>query len=151
LLHRAYAPLAARGMRFLASHQDENKTRERIESGECHVAVLRNSGRIIGTVVFVPPWAPSDGDYYRQPHVAWFQQFAVEPEFQGRGIGGLLLDVVERRAAKTGAAEVALDTSEHATGLIALYRRRGYEVVARESWDVTNYASVIMRKPIRSS
>ena len=157
LLHRAYAPLAAAGMRFLASHQDEAMTRERVANGECYVAVLAGgkkgggdgesaAGRIVGTVVFIPPWVPDKCAYYSRPEVAWFQQFAVEPEFQRRGVGARLMDVVEARAAQTGAAEIALDTSERATRLIAYYRRRGYEIVDYAQWDVTNYRSVIMRK-----
>lgn len=38
LLHRAYAPLAAAGMRFVASHQSPDRTRRRIALGECWVA-----------------------------------------------------------------------------------------------------------------
>jgi hypothetical protein len=34
LLHRAYAPLAERGMRFLASHQDDAKTLEWYERAD---------------------------------------------------------------------------------------------------------------------
>lgn len=50
LLHRAYGELAARRMRFLASHQDEKTTRERIGEGECYVAI--ENGRFIGTIVW---------------------------------------------------------------------------------------------------
>jgi hypothetical protein len=40
LLHRAYAPLAAKGLRYIASHQSEVITRERMENGVTLVAVL---------------------------------------------------------------------------------------------------------------
>lgn len=147
LLHRAYAPLAEQGMRYLATHQDESVTRDRVSKGECYVAILKPD-ILIGTIVFVPHWIPDDTEYYNQPLVAWFQQFAVEPEFQGMGIGSLLMDCVEKRATETGALEIALDTSENAIQLISLYKKRGYEIVAQENWDCTNCISVIMRKRI---
>src|SRR5215831_11449727 len=34
MLHEAYAPLAASGMRFVASHQDADVTRRRMAAGE---------------------------------------------------------------------------------------------------------------------
>lgn len=39
LLHRAYAPLAARGLHFLAANQDEARTGRRISRGECYLAI----------------------------------------------------------------------------------------------------------------
>ena len=54
----------------------------------------------------------------------------VRPAFQGRGLGGRLLDELERRAAALGATEVVLDTNESLTAAGGLYRSRGYESVA---------------------
>ncbi len=143
LLHRAYAPLAAAGMRFLASHQDEAKTRERCAEGECWVAV--EGPRIVGTI----SWRPSRGEpgtWYGRPGVASFGQFAVEPELQGRGIGRELIGRVEQRAREEGYAELACDTAEGAAELIALYARLGYRLVGHVQWDVTNYRSVVLSK-----
>jgi GNAT superfamily N-acetyltransferase len=78
--------------------------------------------------------------------VAVVSQFAVEPGFQGRGIGGRLLDHAEARARHLGAAQVALDTAEGAAHLIRLYAARGYRHVGTVRWDVTNYKSVVMSK-----
>lgn len=155
LLHRAYKPLAEAGMLYLASHQDETVTINRISKGECYVAVIQEDKvdgikeRIVGTVVFVPQWVADDSNYYKQAQVAWFQQFAVELEFQQQGIGSLLLDTVEMRARELGAAEIALDTSENASALITYYKKRGYKIAAKENWDITNYHSVIMSKTIK--
>lgn len=132
------------GFRYLATWQNEQVTRERAEKGECYVALA--DGRTAGTVTLYPPGREADCEYYRRPGVAMFGQFAVEPEMQGRGIGRLLLDRVERRAAEIGAAEIALDTAEGAAHLIEMYRRRGYAVVGVVDWEVTNYKSVIMAK-----
>jgi hypothetical protein len=85
--------------------------------------------------------------YYDRPGVASFHQFAVDPDLQGDRIGRRLLDLVEDRAAATGATEIALDTAVPATHLIAMYERRGYRIVDRVDWDETNYVSVIMARP----
>jgi hypothetical protein len=53
---------------------------------------------------------------------------------------------VERRAREKGVAELALDTSEHAEGLIAKYTRRGYRFIEYAKWDSVNYRSVILSK-----
>jgi GNAT superfamily N-acetyltransferase len=142
LLHRAYAPLAEAGMRFLATHQDENVTRRRIAKGECFVAL--RDGRLVGTIVLNPGGTTTGCDYYDRPGVSTVNQFAVEPELQRLGLGSTLMDLVEARAREIGATEIALDTAEPATHLIQYYSRRGYEIVGLTQWEVTNYRSVIM-------
>lgn len=147
LLHRAYAPLAAQGMRFLASHQDEAKTRARITEGECHVALWE--GRLAGTICFYGPEKKGGTPHYDRADVAFFGQFAVEPSLQGKGIGTALLNWVERRAIETGAKHLALDTAEGARRVIAFYESRGFRFVEFADWrPVTNYRSVIMSKSL---
>ena len=77
-----------------------------------------------------------------------FGQFAVDPAFQRMGIGARLLEIVEELARDMGAAEIALDTSEHATRLLELYHSRGYRVVDTVQWEDTNYRSLVLSKPV---
>ena len=51
---------------------------------------------------------------------------AVAPAFQGRGLGGAMLDHAERIAAALGLEEVRLYTNVLMTRNIALYLARGY-------------------------
>jgi GNAT superfamily N-acetyltransferase len=147
LLHRAYGALAARGMRFLASYQSVEVTVKRIARGACAVAEI--DGRVVGTVVFRPMGGGRGTPWYERPDVATVGQFAVEPGWEGRGIGGRLMDWAEGRARATGAAEVALDTAETAEELIRFYARRGYRFVEHVNWgEVVNYRSVVMSKRI---
>lgn len=146
LLHRSYARLAAMGLRYHATWQDAETTRRRAAAGECWVG--ERGGRLVATVVFHDAARTSGCPWYDRPDVASFHQLAVDPDVQGCGIGGRLLDLVERRAAETGAAEIALDTAEGAQHLIEMYARRGYRFVEHVRWDITNYRSVIMSKRV---
>lgn len=58
------------------------------------------------------------------------------------------MNLVEARAAETGAVEIALDTAEPATHLVAWYGRRGYRLIEHAQWGHTNYRSVIMSKRV---
>jgi GNAT superfamily N-acetyltransferase len=144
LLHRAYRPLAERGLRFVATHQDEQITRRRAGRGECYLAI--DGTRMIGTATLYPPDKTKGSPWRDRPDVASFGQFAVEPEFQRRGIGSLLIRFVERRAVELGAAELALDTAEPADALIRFYAARGYRFIEYMKWDAVNYRSVVLSK-----
>ena len=146
LLHRAYAVHAARGLRFYASYQDENVTRERAGEGECYLALIDSA--VVGTVTALPGGRKSECSWYVRTDVASMGQLAVEPAFQHRRIGTSLLDLSEGRARAWGARQIAIDTSEHATDLITLYSKRGYKIVDSISWPETNYRSVILAKAL---
>jgi len=144
LLHRAYRPLAEMGLRYVATYQDADRTARRIAGRECYVSI--GAGRIVATVTFRTASQTSGCPWYDRPNVSSFGQFAVDPAYQGRGIGSRLLDLCERRAVETGADELALDTAEPAGHLIELYQRRGFRAVDCAQWPDTNYRSVIMSK-----
>lgn len=149
LLHRAYKQHADRGIKALAAFQPEEVTRRRLTGGECSVATYL--GAIVGTILFKdaahtkgegqPPW-------FNRGDVATFSQFAVEPDVQARGIGGVLMAHAEQRARDTGATELALSTPEPAEWLVGMYARRGFRIVERWHWPETNYTSVIMSKSV---
>ena len=147
LLHRAYAPLAARGLRYVATHQDVETTRKRTSGGECWVR--DDDGALVATVTWYRPFAGSFCEWYRRPEVAFFGQFAVDPSLQGAGVGGELLTLVERRAAEEGYAELACDTASPAEHLIAFYARRGFRFVGTTRWESVNYESVVLSKSLR--
>ncbi len=107
-------------------------------------------GRLVGTIAFRDAAGTGGSPWLDRPEVASFGQFAVEPPLQGRGLGASLLDLVEARARETGARELALDTSEKATRLIAYYAKRGYRFIEHVQWDpaVVNYRSVVLSKTL---
>jgi GNAT superfamily N-acetyltransferase len=144
LLHRAYAPLAAAGMRFYATHQSVEDTRMRAEEGTCFVSEI--DGVVVATLSLRRSSSTSRCTFYREPRVWIFGQFAVEPAHQRAGLGGVLLDHAEHVARAGGAHELACDTAETATHLVRYYAARGYREVDRVQWEVTNYRSVVLSK-----
>lgn len=146
LLHRAYAPLAAAGMRFLASHQNVATTLFRATSGSCFVCETEN--KLVGTITIYSSQADSPCEYYRQGGVFHFGQFAVDPDIQAQGLGDMLLRHAEEFATKMGAHTIAFDTPENADRLISWYVKRGYKPVGKVDWDATNYASIVFGKDL---
>jgi uncharacterized damage-inducible protein DinB/GNAT superfamily N-acetyltransferase len=152
LLHRAYAPLATRGMNYTAATQSAAVTRQRIAEGQCMVAEL--DGQVAGTVtvsgpadVLTAPWT-SSVPWFRERDTAQFHQFAVEPQCQRRGVGRRLVTACEEWAREHGYRRMALDVAEPATELRALYQRLGYADVGQVQWDGKRYRSVIMQKSL---
>lgn len=147
-LHRAYANLAAMGLRYMATHQSEEITQRRVAGGDCYVAI--SAGTLVGTILFKSIEQTRGSAWLDRPHVASFGQFAVAPELRSMGLGARLMDLVESRGIETGAAELALDTAEPADHLVEWYSRRGYRFIEYVQWDTTNYRSVIMSKTIQT-
>ncbi len=146
LLHRAYARLAAMGLNYTAVDQDSETTVRRAGLGTCLVAEL--GGRLVGTLSVHGPMPESPCPRYRRPDVAVLEQFAVDPDVQGRGIGRALLAEGERRAASRGAAEALLDTAKPAEHLIRLYEGLGWGIVETVRWEGKTYESVVMAKRV---
>ena len=155
LLHRAYAPLAARGVDFTAATQSAEVTRCRAAEGQCFVAEL--AGEVVGTVTVCGPYevasAPwvADVPWFRDRDTAHFHQFAVDPRVQRRGVGRRLVQACEDWARESGFKRMALDTAEPAQELRALYRRLGYADVSQVQWRAKSYRSVIMQKSLDRS
>lgn len=169
LLHRAYAPQVAMGLKPLAGRQDDSITRERCENSECFLAILGGAppgrpakrgtpaakaapngkaapGAIVGVILLDEQEKASFPAFFLRPDVCHFAQFAVDPDKQGLGIGRLLLERVEGRAREKGAAELALSMAEPDTKLADFYLKRGFRFVEHWQWPYTNYRSCILSK-----
>jgi GNAT superfamily N-acetyltransferase len=144
MLHEAYAPLAAAGMKYWATYQDDATTLHRLTTG--HALIAEQAGRIVGTVTLYEPGYREGSDWYHQPGVYAFGQFCVRPSLQRCGLGARMMRTVEDLARAKGAAELACDTAEHAHHLRQWYDRMGYRFIEFAQWDVTNFRSVILSK-----
>lgn len=76
---------------------------------------------VLGRALFSFIDTVPDGDYY-------LAGMAVDEDHRGSGIGSMLLDEVEIRAAKSGCRRLALDVAADNDGARRLYERRGMTV-----------------------
>lgn len=146
LLHAAYAHLAQRGLRYVATHQDDVITARRLGRGYALLAFLR--GELVGTATLYPPRPDSPVPWYRRQDVFHFGQFGVRPDLQRNGIGVRILRELERRARIRGASELACDTAEQAEHLRSWYGREGYRLIGHTQWPITNFRSVVLSKSL---
>ncbi|MGF6855579.1 GNAT family N-acetyltransferase [Paraburkholderia sp. CI3] len=116
---RAFAPLGAQGLNCTCVDQTIETTRGRVLCGDCHVAVYE--GHIVGTMTLYASDGEASCELYRHGDVASLRQFAVDPAWQGRGIGTLLIAFAEHWAARRGYVQLALDTPHPATQQIAFH------------------------------
>ncbi|MBA4177323.1 MAG: hypothetical protein C0505_12320 [Leptothrix sp. (in: Bacteria)] len=155
LLHRAYAPLAARGLNINAATQDEARTRERTLSGQTFVAL--RGRELVGSVTVCSPPETQPGTLtdlfpqYLERSCCRFHQFAVDPDYTGRGLASLLLRQAEEWALARGYRAMAVDMAEGATELSAFYRHMGYRVVAFAQIPGKTYRSQVFRKDLHPS
>jgi GNAT superfamily N-acetyltransferase len=148
LLHEAYAPLAAMGLRFTATHQTDEITLSRLQRGVPFIGEL--DGEIVATVTLYPTaGANSSCAWYRELGVFYFGQFAVRPDLQGHGLGLRMMEMLEKESITRGGRELALDTAEQAHHLRAWYEKLGYRFIEFADWSTTNYRSVILSKSLQ--
>ncbi len=93
---------------------------ELIAAGRVTVLIPSAGGPIAGLIVLVP-----------EPGVLLVENVAVDPRFQGRGIGRTLLAHAETTARTAGLGTLRLYTHRLMASNIALYERLGYATTAR--------------------
>ncbi len=74
----------------------------------------------------------------------FIENVAVQPQYQGMGLGRRLLDHAESVARARGRSEIRLETNERFVENLAIYRARGFEETGRTSLGGT--AVVALRK-----
>jgi len=145
LIHSAYAPHAASGLRYWATHQSVEDTRIRFSRGLGLVAEV--GGEIVGTITVSPPEPASKVPLLAEPNTWSFGQFCVSPKHKGKGYGRQIHDSAVKVAIAHGCKKMALHTAQPAVALIEMYRSWGYELVGTCDWRPhTNFLSVLMAK-----
>jgi ribosomal protein S18 acetylase RimI-like enzyme len=96
-------------------------------SKEAVVLVAEVDGEIIGAVTYVndpaSPWGASEG---MEPGEGLIRMLAVDPTFQGGGVGGALVDACVEQARREGKRAMVLHTTPWMTTAHRLYERRGF-------------------------
>lgn len=149
LLHvifEAYVTIRELELHWPAAHADLALIQDNILSNECYVLEL--NGEIAATVTL------SKGDEVKAvtefPFIKWF---AVDPAYQGVGLGHKLLNWVEQSIIKDklGAAAVTLATAEKHPWLLPMYERRGYERLHVFDFDNGDGPMHLLRKIVNPS
>jgi len=120
VVRNAYEPwIPVIGMRPLPLEADYDQL---IEAGSVTVLIEPGVGRIAALIVLVP-----------EPEALLIENVAVDPEFQHRGFGRILLAHAEDVARSTGLRAVRLYTNRLMATNIALYERLGYAITTRDT------------------
>jgi GNAT superfamily N-acetyltransferase len=61
-------------------------------------------------------------------HRGWVNYLAVDPAYQGQGLGRLLMDEAERRLLAAGSPKVNLQIRTSNEHVVAFYRHLGYDL-----------------------
>jgi ribosomal protein S18 acetylase RimI-like enzyme len=131
LVERAYAPwVAVIGRR--PAPMDDNYV-ARCAAGQAFI--LEREGVLAAAIVL-----EDEADHL------WLDNVAVDPRWQGKGLGRALLDFAETEGRRRGFAEVRLLTHQKMLSNIALYARLGYVETGRRVED--GFARVFMAKRI---
>lgn len=99
---------------FLEEHQSPDAIRRQMSDGMryAHIAI---DGEVVGYTAFGP-----SGDGVE------LSKLYILDGFRGRGIGGAVLDAVDRYAADIGAGLIWLEVNSRNVGAVRLYGRHGY-------------------------
>jgi predicted N-acetyltransferase YhbS len=144
LINSAYTVYKKEGLDYKGVSQNSEDTIKRLRHSYTIVALEDN--KIIGTISYKPPWECRGSEWFNKPGVAKSNQLAVDPDYQSKGIGRKLIDLVELFAILQGAKEIASDHAEEAVDYIEWKKKQGYRFVAYHNWSFTNYRSVILSK-----
>ena len=86
--------------------------------------------------------------HLNSPQEAQVRYMAVEPDAQGRGLGGVILNELERRARAAGAKSIVLNARQNAQ---SFYARHGFVVVGPAPTMFDSVEHVRMRKELADS
>lgn len=135
--------MAEQGFNVTAVDQSVETTRERCADGTCFIAEIEET--MVGTIKLNPTDPESLAPEFHEPNIGIVNQFGVDPEFAGQGIGKALHDAAVAEARRLGRSALLLDTVDGAHELVALYESWGYRTIGRVRWPGKNYESLIMR------
>lgn len=147
VLNEAYEELLQKNLKYAATRQNTEKTRDRIKGGTCLIA--EKNGKIVGTVTYHIREKRPGAKWYIDGKYVTFSQLGILPEYRKDNIliymGKYLMRTVFRDKELSC---VLLDTSEEAEHLVKQYVAFGMQIVDYISWRGTNYYSYVFRKEV---
>ncbi|MDO5435701.1 MAG: GNAT family N-acetyltransferase [Clostridia bacterium] len=132
------------------NYPSEAVLRESIEAGELYLA--REDDVIkAGVAVLIGRQDPEYEDLNWKLGLKYglFHKLAVDPAYQGQGVGGRVLDRVETILTEAGCEALRCDTRKDNTRALSLYLRRGFAPVGGLTWDhAPGKAYIALEKPL---
>ncbi|HBZ15417.1 GNAT family N-acetyltransferase [Pantoea sp. NPDC088449] len=125
LMHAAYAPTLALGIKFDAATADRAKTLRHLQSHG--VYALYADDVMVSSVTVRYPWGPLPGPF-GLPHIGWF---GAHPDYPGLQYGRQVQDRLEQEIlrGKLRAPAVSLGTATSHPWLIDMYQKRGFQLM----------------------
>jgi len=114
-----------------------------IEAASTHM-IVKADGRVVAAGVWAVGMHQDPATGQRVPFVR-FRQMAVDPEYEGRGIGSAMSKHVEARARELGATQIVGNVREEN---VAYFERRGWVVVGPGETLFGTLEHVAMVKPL---
>ncbi|WP_315310152.1 GNAT family N-acetyltransferase [Pantoea vagans] len=123
LMHAAYAPVKALGIKFDAATADRTMALRHLQSHG--VYALYADEKMVSSVTIRYPWGPLPGPF-GLPHIGWF---GAHPDYPGQQFGRQVLERVEQAIliGQLRAPAVSLGTATSHPWLQAMYLKRGFQ------------------------
>lgn len=123
LMHAAYAPVKALGIKFDAATADRVMALRHLQSHG--VYALYADEKMVSSVTVRYPWGPLPGPF-GLPHIGWF---GAHPDYPGQQFGRQVLERVEQAIliGQLRAPAVSLGTATSHPWLQAMYLKRGFQ------------------------
>lgn len=123
LMHAAYAPVKALGIKFDAATADRAMALRHLQSHG--VYALYADEKMVSSVTVRYPWGPLPGPF-GLPHIGWF---GAHPGYPGQQFGRQVLERVEQAILidQLRAPAVSLGTATSHPWLQAMYLKRGFQ------------------------
>ena len=123
LMHAAYAPVKALGIRFDAATASRDQALRHLQSHG--VYALYANGDMVSSVTLRYPWGPLPGPF-GLPHIGWF---GAHPDYPGQHFGRQVQDRLEQEIliGQLRAPAVSLGTATNHPWLKEMYLKRGFQ------------------------
>ncbi|AIQ58407.1 GNAT family N-acetyltransferase [Paenibacillus borealis] len=102
---------------LLSADPSELLVKSYLARGDCYIAV--HEDEVAGVYVLLPT----------RPETAELVNVAVAEEYQGKGIGRMLVQQAIETARQTGYTTIELGTGNSSVGQLALYQKCGFRIV----------------------
>jgi ribosomal protein S18 acetylase RimI-like enzyme len=99
------------------------------EEGLGFFVLARQGDEIAGVAAISFAWTLEHGG-----KSAWLDELYVVPEYRGQGLGTALLAGAEREIVRAGCAAIDLEVDKAHARAERLYRRAGFQPLARSRW-----------------